>query len=217
MVFRNPATHTQAYPISALHAPTIQYAPAGEPQPAQHLTAPAPTIAAAAQVLPVPGSTAIPTAALQFAIPATNYPPPHAHPIQFAAPIHLPPTNFAPNFEYLPPHHSHNSHQFYTPPTAHFSSSPLEWLHSLFNKQPTSLLDSYVPSSLLYAMRQRGLRLHSIPSNVNTVTIAHPTSLYQQGSHMPGYNTIAYSTAQGYSKRSPKIVNERPLKLSKAN
>lgn len=203
MVFRNPQAHTQAIALPGVHG-QIQYAQATAPssQPSQHLTAPQPTIATAA-VLPVPESSAIPTAAIQFAFPASHYPPPHAHPLQFAQPIQLP------AFEYaaIAPQHTHApQHSFY--------QSPFDFFHQ---RQPASLLDSYIPSSVILAQRQRGLRLHALPSNFQTATLPHPTHFYHQGSHQPGYNTIAYSTAQGFSKRSPKLTTDRPLKLSKLN
>lgn len=94
----------------------------------------------------------------------------------------------------------------YLPPTAplsgpqHHPLSNLDFL-SPYSKQPTSLLDSYVPSSVILG-RQRALQARQV---------LHPvagTSAIIPGNHQPGYNTIAYSTYQGYTyaKRSPKTV-----------
>lgn len=58
--------------------------------------------------------------------------------------------------------------------------------------------------------------LSALSPNFAPQTLSHPSHFYQHGSHMPGYNTIAYSTAQGYSKRSPKLTSER-TKLTKKN
>lgn len=213
MVFRNPA-HTQAYAI-----PSIQYAqpnplvaPNDQSSPVQHLTAPQPTIAATfvnptidgTAVLPAPESTAVPT--LQYAVPQLQY----AH-----QPLHLQPVP-----DYAPQHQLHNTHLQYQ---SHYAPQ-LDFFHSFPKHHPSSLLDTYIPSSLLYAaQRQRNAALlnrqllHTVSANFPSQTLAHPTHFYQQGSHQPGYNTIAYSTAQGYSKRSPKLVTERPLKHNKRN
>lgn len=218
MLFRNPA-QAQTYTI-----PSIQYAqpalvaPAEQTAPSQHLTAPQPTLAATfvsphlegTAVLPAPESTAIPTAALQYAtIPQLQLAP---------QPLHLQPVA-----EFVTSPQIQNSHQYYQSSPQHLQS-PLDIFHSYQKHQPSSLLDSYIPSSVIYAaQRQRNAALinrqilHAVSGNFAAPTLAHPTHFFQQGSHQPGYNTIAYSTAQGYSKRSPKLVTERPLKLNKRN
>lgn len=230
MLFRNP-THTQAYAI-----PSIQYAqPAqlvatsDQSAPAQHLTAPQnlaasqPTLSATfvnptidgTAVLQSPESTAIPSATLQYAIPQLQLAPQQLH-LQQVAPqtLHLQP-------EFIAPPQIHNPHQYYSS-SSHLPSS-FDLYHSLQKHQPTSLLDSYIPSSVIWAQRQRNAALinrqllHAVSGNFASQTYAHPTLFFQQGSHQPGYNTIAYSTAQGYSKRSPKLVTERPLKLKPRN
>lgn len=233
MLFRNP-THTQAYAIPSIQyaQPAIQYA-GDQTAPAQHLTAPQlsaaqptlaatyvnPTIDGAAAVLPAPESTAIPTATLQYAaIPQLQLAPQplHLHPVAPQS-LHLQP-------EFIAPPQVHNPHQYYSSPSSspHYAS-PVDIYHSLQKHQPTSLLDSYIPSSVIWAQRQRNAALinrqllHAVSGNFAAPTLAHPTQFYQQGSHQPGYNTIAYSTAQGYSKRSPKLVTERPLKLKPRN
>lgn len=211
MAFRNPA-HTQAYAIPSIQYAQPQYvASADQHAPAQHLTAPQPTIAAAyvnptidgTAVLQAPESTSIPAATIQYAVPQ----------LQLAAqPLHLQPVA-----EYPAPQLHHSNLHY----SQHFGS-PFDIFHSLQKHQPTSLLDSYIPSSvILAAQRQRNAALinrqylHAVSGNYAPPTFAHPTQFYQQGSHQPGYNTIAYSTAQGYSKRSPKLVTERPLKHNK--
>lgn len=221
MVFRNPS-HAQAYAM-----PSIQYAqsalvgPGEAPVPQQHLTAPqsplaasfvSPTIDTAAAVLPAPDSTAIPHATLQYAVPSQLQYAPQA--------LHLQPA-----VDYVAPqlsHQLHHSQPYYPSPY----TSPVDIFHSLHKHHPTSLLDSYIPSSvILAAQRQRNSALinrqilHAVSGNfaASPAFHAHPTQFFHQGSHQPGYNTIAYSTAQGYSKRSPKLVTERPLKLNKRN
>lgn len=198
MVFRNPA-HAQPFAY-----PSIQYAQPGLVAPTQiptavaaqpHLSAPQSTLAAtfinptidATAVLPSPEPTGIPAGTLLLQ-PAIDY-----------------------------------SQQYYP----HQLTSPYDILQSLQKPNPTSLLDSYVPSSVIWAaQRQRNAPLlnrqilHPIHGNFIAPTIAaHPAQQFYQhhGSHQPGYNTIAYSTVQGYSKRSPKLVTERPLKLKKRN
>lgn len=234
MLFRNP-THTQAYAVPSIQyaQPTLvasaeQTAPAQHltaPQPldgAQHLAPPQPTLAATfvnptldgTAVLPAPESTANPSATFQYAIPQLQYAPQqlHLHPVAPQS-LHLQP-------EFIAPPQVHNPHQYYA--SSHLPS-PVDIYHSLQKHHPTSLLDSYIPSSLIWAQRQRNAALinrqllHAVSGNFASPTLAHPTQFFQQGSHQPGYNTIAYSTAQGYSKRSPKLVTERPLKLKPRN
>lgn len=207
MVIRNPA-HAQAFAY-----PSIQYAHAqpGLVGPTQvptavaaqpHLAPPQSTLAATfinptidgTAVLPSSEPTALPAGTLLLQ-PAVDYP----------QQLH------------------HHSQQYYP----HQLTSPYDILQSLQKPNPTSLLDSYVPSSVIWAaQRQRNTAallnhrqiLHPIHGNFIAPTIAaHPAHQFYQhhGSHQPGYNTIAYSTVQGYSKRSPKLVAERPLKLKK--
>lgn len=224
MVIRNP-NQAQAYAI-----PSIQYAQQalvtqtenGVAQ--QHLSGAQPTLAASflnptldgTAVLPAPESTAIPHATLQYAaVPQLQYAPQ----AQQYAPQAL---HLQPAVQYVQSPQLHHSQQYYPSPQ-HFTS-PLDIYHSLQKHHPTSLLDSYIPSSvILAAQRQRNAALinrqffHAVSGNFGTPSFAHPMQFYQQGSHQPGYNTIAYSTAQSYSKRSPKLVTERPLKLNKRN
>lgn len=209
MVFRNPA-HTQAYAI-----PSIQYAqPADQHQqimaPQQNLAASFvnPTIDGTAVLQAPESNQAIPGTTIQYAVPQLQY-----------APQAL---QYQPAVEYVPQPQLHHSQPYY--PSAAQFTSPLDYFHSLHKHHPTSLLDSYVPSSvLLAAQRQRNAALmnrqilHAISGNFGAPAFAHPTHFYHQGSHQPGYNTIAYSTVQGYSKRSPKLVTERPLKLKQRN
>lgn len=215
MLFRNPA-HTQAYAFPSIQytQPAALVAPGDQPTPPQHLTAPQPTIAATyvsptideTAVLPAPESTSIPAATLQYAVPQFQL---------TSQSLHLQPVA-----EYAPPPQLHNSQLQYP---SHYAPQ-LDFFHSFPRHHPTSLLDSYIPSSvILSSQRQRNAALinrqllHAVSANFPSPTFAHPTQFYQQGSHQPGYNTIAYSTAQGYSKRSPKLVTERPLKHNKRN
>lgn len=211
MLFRNPA-QAQAFAY-----PSIQYAQPGLVGPTQvptavaaqpHLAAPQSTLAATlfnptldgTAVLPSPEPTATLPAGTLLLQPAVDYAQQLHHPQQL-----------------------HHTQQYYP----HQLTSPYDYLQSLQKPNPTSLLDSYVPSSLIWAaQRQRNApllnrhNLYPIHGNFIAPTIAaHPAQQFYQhhGSHQPGYNTIAYSTVQGYSKRSPKLVTERPLKLKKRN
>lgn len=227
MIFRSsPAAqaHTQAYGVP--NGPSIQYSSVEseqhvQPAPNQHLSAPQPTVSYAARpnpleetaVLHAPESTAIPsfqyiipggahhiTAAqtvplqlpqpIEYALQPQPQPHPQPHPIEYHVPLQKP--NYLQHFS-----------QHFTPTLDLFGQ---------YNKHPISLLDSYIPSSVILA-RQRGLAhiggggggggrnlLHTVPQ---------ATHLIQHGSHQPGYNTIAYSTHQdysGYAKRSPKFT-----------
>lgn len=217
MIFRSSPTtdaHTQAYAIP--NAPSIQYNSVEneqhlQPPPNQHLSAPQPTISYTARpnsldetaVLHAPESTAIPS--FQYIIPTgAHHVSPQALPLQLSQPIEyaLQPQH---PLEYHVPLHKpnyiqHYSHQHYTPTLDLFGQ---------YNKHPHSLLESYVPSSVVLA-RQRGLAHIGGGGGRNLLhTVPQATHLIQQGSHQPGYNTIAYSTHQdysGYTKRSPKFV-----------
>ena len=207
MVFRNPAQG------QAFAHPSIQYAQPGLFAPAQIPTA-LPTALAAQPHLAAPQPT-LAAALFNPAIDATAVLQQH-EPAQLSAGTLL----LQPAIDYT--HQQHQQHQFY--PQHQFISS-FDILQSLQKPNPTSLLDSYVPSSVIWAaQRQRNAALlnrqilHPIHGNFIAPTLTHPQQqFYQFGSHQPGYNTIAYSTAQGYSKRSPKLVTERPLKLKKWN
>lgn len=193
-------SHESAYDFS--NAP-IQYAPSTVMPPiAQSSTAPtlsayiARTIDGTA-VLTTPESSAIPAATIQFAPPSLTTQPIHFNPIEFNS------------------HPSQTAHYY-----PYSFMSPIDIYGSLqAHKHPSSLLDSYIPSStILVAQRQRNGALtnrqpiYSPPNSFSSPLLRYSSHLYQQGSHQPGYNTIAYSTAQSYSKRSPKLVTERPLK-----
>lgn len=148
-------------------------------------------------ILTAPESTAIPAATIQYTLPSLT-----AQPIQF------------------------NSIEYNTHPTQtahyypHSFTSPIDIYDSLqTHKHPSSLLNSYIPSStILAAQRQRnGALINRQPiyapqNGFSSPLLRYSSYLYQQGSHQPGYNTIAYSTDQRYSKRSPKLVAERPIK-----
>lgn len=230
MIFRSsPATHshTQAYAVP--HVPAIPNVPAVsqvpaiqynsiendqhlQPPPNQHLAAPQPTVSYAARpntleetaVLHAPESTAIPT--FQYIIPAGSHHVTAQVPLQLQQPI-----------EYgLQPQHHHVEYHAPVHPKPnylqHFSQhfTPSLDLFGQYNKHPLSLLDSYIPSSVVLA-RQRGQLSHLGGGGGRNLlhTIPQATHLIQQGSHQPGYNTIAYSTHQdysGYAKRSPKFT-----------
>lgn len=209
--FRSIPTHTQAYAIQNVPA---QY---GHQQHSQQLETSQPAAGYSHSVGPIeeqsalrpPESTASPISNAHYGIQSNSfaYQPPqqqqlHYSPqqIQFQQSLEytLPPQQtieyHAPKVTSLAsPPYAQNYAQQFTPTIDFFGS---------FNKQHTSLLDSYIPSSVIIA-RQRALGRQLAQSAANT-----------HGSHQPGYNTIAYSTPQGYgyAKRSPKIH-----KLNKKN
>lgn len=205
MVFRNPQGHAQAFAY-----PSVQYAQPGLVAPTQ-----VPTAVAAQPHLANPQSTLAATFINPTIDGTAVLPPPQPTSIPAGTLILQPAIDYS--------HQLHHSQQYYP----HQLTTPYDLLQSLQKPHPTSLLDSYVPSSVIWAAahRQRNAPLlnrqylHPIHGNFIAPTIAHPAQqFYQQhGSHQPAYNTIAYSTAQGYSKRSPKLVSERPLKLKKRN
>lgn len=227
-------THTQAYAVPTV--PTLhQYTPNGHvhigangPNSGEHgtpinqqLAAPQSTVSYATRpleqtaVLHAPESTAIP--AFQYIIPSGSQ-----HLTTHALPLQLPQT-----LEYAlqPPHPLEYHAHAHVPKPAHYLQphysqhyTPSLDLFGAFNKNPLSLLDSYIPSSVILA-RQRGLAGIAAAFGIGgggggagrnlLHTIPQATHLYHQGSHQPGYNTIAYSTHQdynGYAKRSPKFT-----------
>lgn len=106
----------------------------------------------------------------------------------------------------------------YNTQTAHCYSYPFTPSIDIYgslqaHKHPSNLLDSYIPSSTILAIQRQkngGLMnrpsIYIPPNGFYSPLVRYSSSLYQQGSHQPGYNTIAYSTAQSYSKRSPKFT-----------
>lgn len=134
-------------------------------------------------VLNAPKSTTISAATIQYTLPS--------QPIQF------------------------NRIEYKTPPTqtAHYYpysfTSPIEMYGSLqAHKYPSSLLDSYIASSTILDAQP----IYAPPNSFSSPLLYYSSLLYQQGSHQPGYSTIAYSTAQSYFKRSSKLLTERPIK-----
>lgn len=238
--FRNIPTHTQAYTVpniplqyqtqhtSHLVPPPEQPSQQHQHQhPQQHLVVPQPTIpyspalpAEENAVLHAPEPTVIPSPPIQYTITPSHQLASLAHgPSLQYAPQQV---QFQPSLEYiLPPKHQVEYQTLQKSPhisvvphyTQNYAQSftPTLDLFGAYNKQPTSLLDSYIPSSVIIA-RQRALgrqlyqqqhqhqqqlhhhHHHQVPS----------FNIQQYGSHQPGYNTIAYSTAQGYgqSKRA---------------
>lgn len=159
-------------------------------------------------ILPAHESTPITATTIPYALPST-----HLHPLQ------LQPTIEYPSHPYQTHHQPHAVPHIFQPQL----SAPYDLLRSLFHKQPANLIESYIPSSLLYTMqRNRNAAftnahiLSAVPTpNFAAPTLGHPTHLFQQGSHQPGYNTIAYSAPQLYQKRSPKLLSEHPGKGNK--
>lgn len=191
-------------------------------------------------ILATPETTAIPAPTLPYAIPST-----HLHPLQIQPTIEYSPHPFHAAYQPHPtfqPHPAFQQHPAFQPHGQHpphatvqpqvfqpqaFQpqvSGPYDFLRSLFHKQPANLIDSYIPSNLLYAMQRNRHAaianahvLSALPPSPNfgTPTLGHPSHLFQQGSHQPGYNTIAYSTNQNYFKRSPKLNTDHPSKGNK--
>lgn len=227
--FRNIPTHTHAYTLPSL---PFQYhshhgsLPNIQATHQTHLVAPQPTIAYAPtvpaeenSVLHTPETTAIPSPAIHYSITPSHQVTslPHAHSLQYAPHIQV-----QPSLQYiLPPKQTieyqaaaplHKpSHLNIGPQYTHTqnyaqSYAPTLDLFGAYNKQPKTLLDSYVPSSVVLAhQRQLGRPFYN--------HLAPSIGVQQQGSHQSGYNTIAYSTFQGYghSKRSPISIATAPL------
>lgn len=196
---RSP-THASAYAFS--NAP-IQYAPSTVVPPTAQSSA-SPTLSAyiartidGTTVLTAPESAAIPAATIQYTLPSLTAQPIQFNPIEYNT------------------HPAQTAHYYPYPFT-----SPIDIYGSFqAHKHPSSLLDSYTPSStILAAQRYRNGALmnhkpiYGPPNSFSSSVLRYSLPLYQQGSHQPGYNTIAYSTAQSYSKRSPKLITEPPLK-----
>lgn len=230
MFFRNAPAQTQAYSVPNAHSNSQQREQQILSSPNEHLSAPQPTVAYAhtrpveeTAVLHAPESTAVPTLQYTIASNPIQSTPYHAtaHPIQYTQqPIQL-----QESIEYAI--RPHQSIEYHTQPTKIQSIPIASHLHhylqnygqpnltptldffGAYNKHPNSLLDSYIPSSVILA------RQHLL-GNRQLLHATQPsaTQLIQHGSHQPGYNTIAYSVPQGYgyAKRSPKLI-----KLNKKN
>lgn len=98
----------------------------------------------------------------------------------------------------------------------HYGSPQLDFFGA-YNKQHSSLLDSYIPSSVILDRQRVFLQKNQVYQP--TSPIANHVSAVNAHS-LSGYNTIAYSTPLGYSynhlKRSPSLPVSTKLK-SKAN
>lgn len=205
MLIRNIPTHSQAFSI-----PPVSSSPQHEiPIPNQHLAAPQPTISYVnhnsleeTAVLQVPESTAIPLQHIPF--PQPVHQPIHQHLHQIPQPIQ--PLHIQPQIQYAGPTQQPIEYQLQPQRPSFLQShhfTPTLDMFGNINKHATSLLDSYIPSSVILA-RQRNLLSHG-RHHLPSFAYSQPTHLIHQGSHQPGYNTIAYSTYQGpggYSKRS---------------
>lgn len=137
-----------------------------------------------------------------------SYQPPHQY--QHLTSVHVPTAPYQPQYRQPLPQLSY--HQAY-------SSSPSLDFFGPYNHKHSSLLASYVPSSVIVE-KQRLLHLQQAPtiqhSNYHTSSSAEPSSastplhpvLSEQ--HSNAYNTIAYSAPNGYNynhlKRSAKIL-----------
>lgn len=233
--FRNYPTHTQAYTVPNIpiqyqtHHTALPVVQQQQQHQTTHLVAPQPTIAYTPtvpaeenSVLHAPETTAIPSPAIHYTITPSHQVTslPHAAPLQYAPQQ----VQIQPSLEYvLPPK---QTVEYQAPATLHKPSylnvgqqytqnyaqsfTPTLDLFGAYNKQPKSLLDSYIPSSVVLAhQRALGRQLYN----------NHGSSfgVQQQGSHQPGYNTIAYSTYQGYghSKRSPISITTQTLNNKK--
>lgn len=242
--FRNVPTHTQAIAIPQgpftytlrphhlshaphlSHIPQFQHVPLGatgaiapSAQPAIAYTHSGPAEENAVLHAPEPSAVPTPPATVQYRLqPSALGGYPGAHPLQYASQQ----LQIQPSLAYELPqqqsivyHHPkplvqqqfvpaqiHNHHHPFT------SATNLDFFNP-YGKQPNSLLESYVPSSVIL-QRQRALQ--------QARQLYHPSigsnspSIY--GNHQPGYNTIAYSTYQGYTyaKRSPKAVTANNIK-----
>lgn len=110
-------------------------------------------------------------------------------------------------------HHSAPQyHQAHFQPSYHYGSPQLDFFGA-YNKQHSSLLDSYIPSSVILDRQRTFLQKNQVyqPSLPLTNHISAPNT-----HSFNGYNTIAYSTPLGYNynhlKRSPSLPVSTKLK-----
>lgn len=110
-------------------------------------------------------------------------------------------------------HHSAPHYQSHFQPSYHYGSPQLDFFGA-YNKQHSSLLDSYIPSSVILERQRSFLQKNQLyqPSSPVTNHVS-PVNAH----NLNGYNTIAYSTPLGYSynhlKRSPSLSASTKLKL----
>lgn len=107
-------------------------------------------------------------------------------------------------------------YQSHFQPSYHYGSPQLDFFGA-YNKQHSSLLDSYIPSSVILDRQRAFLQKNQVYQSSAPIT-NHVSALNTHT--LNGYNTIAYSTPLGYSynhlKRSPSLPISTKLK-PKAN
>lgn len=224
--FRSIPTHTQAiaippvpftYSLRQHHGPHVSLGAIPSPTPAVGYTHSSPAEETAVLHAPEPTAVPTPSASIPYRVPPAGFTYTAAHPVTYAQ-QHL---QVQPSIAYELPqqqsilyHHPKPLvHQQLLAPSSHYTpayASNIDFF-APYGKQPNSLLESYVPSSVILA-RQRALQsrqlLHPILQNPSI-----------HGNHQPGYNTIAYSTHQtvSYAKRSPKAVTTTNAKSATTN
>lgn len=108
--------------------------------------------------------------------------------------------------------HSAPHYQAHFQPSYHYGSPQLDFFGA-YNKQHSSLIDSYIPSSVILDRQRAFLQKNQVYQPTSPIT-NHVSAV--SGHSLNGYNTIAYSTPLGYSynhlKRSPSLPVSTKLK-----
>lgn len=108
--------------------------------------------------------------------------------------------------------HSAPHYQSHFQPSYHYGSPQLDFFGA-YNKQHSSLLDSYIPSSVILDRQRSFLQKNQVYQSTSPIT-NHVSAVNTHS--LNGYNTIAYSTPLGYSynhlKRSPNLAASTKLK-----
>lgn len=116
----------------------------------------------------------------------------------------------APKFVSL--HSAPTHYQSHFQPSYQYGSPQLDFFGA-YNKQHSSLIDSYIPSSVILDRQRTFLQKHQVYQPSSPIT--HHISAVNTH-NLNGYNTIAYSTPLGYSynhlKRSPSLPVSTKLK-----
>lgn len=219
--------HTYVQPPSVSYAPQSTYS-IQKPQPTPIVTYTHSAPAEESAPLAAPHSTIATTIPSQLHYPVPSYPsyqqpaqPIHSiqytpHKIQIQQSIEYPSRH---EYYHAPKAVSLHSTPHYQPQT-HFQpsyqyGSPQLDFFGAYNKQHSSLLDSYIPSSVILDRQRSYSQKNQLYHQPASPSLNHiPTALNAHS--LSGYNTIAYSTPLGYSynhlKRSPSLPVPTKLK-----
>lgn len=220
---RNAHTYVQSSPVS--YAPQSTYS-IQKPQPTPTVTYTHSAPAEENAQLAAPHSTITPAvpSQLHYSVPSySSYhqpaQPAHSiqytpHQVQIQQSIEYPSRHeyyHAPKIVSL---HSTPQYQSHFQPSYQYGSPQLDFFGS-YNKQHSSLLDSYIPSSVILDRQRSYLQKNQLYHQPTSPSLNHiPTASNTHS--LNGYNTIAYSTPLGYSynhlKRSPSLPVSTKLK-----